>query len=61
MSMHKPHRSKLAEYQILREQAQNEAARRTLNLQLESLTQKGLDTVIKRAFSTPNRKEKQTK
>ena len=50
-------RSKLAEYQILKEQAQNRAAENAVHLQLESLTQNGLDQVIKRAFSKLNRKE----
>ena len=57
MSRAKTTRSKLAEYQILREQAQNQAARCTLNLQLQSLTQSGLDQVIKQAFGKSNGKE----
>lgn len=51
-------RSKLAEYQILKEQAQNRAAANAVHLQLQTLTQSGLDQVIKRAFSKLNRKEK---
>jgi ribosomal protein L28 len=50
MSKHKSRRSKLANYQELRYLAQNEAARCTLNLQLQTLTQTGLDQVIKQAF-----------
>jgi hypothetical protein len=57
MSRTKTTRSKLAEYQILKEQAQNQAARCTLNLQLQTLTQSGLDKAIKRAFGTPNGKD----
>jgi hypothetical protein len=57
MNRTKTTRSKLAEYQILKEQAQNQAAN-AVHLQLESLTQNGLDQVIKRAFSKLNRKEK---
>ena len=57
MSNRKSRRSKLAEYQILREQAQNQAARCTLNLQLQTLTQSGLDEAIKRAFGTSNGKD----
>ncbi len=57
MSHQKSRRSKLAEYQILREQAQNRAAANAVHVQLESLTQKGLDAVIERAFK-PSRKEK---
>jgi hypothetical protein len=57
MSKHKSRRSKLAEYQILREQAQNQAAKCTLNLQLQTLTQSGLEQVIKRAFGEAKRKE----
>jgi hypothetical protein len=51
MSKHKSRRSKLAEYQILKEQAQNRAAANAVHVQLESLTQAGLDQVIKRAFA----------
>jgi hypothetical protein len=58
MSRTKTTRSKLAEYQILKEQAQNRAAANAVHIQLESLTQNGLDQVIKRAFSKLNRKEK---
>ena len=58
MSRTKTTRSKLAEYQILKEQAQNRAAANAVHIQLESLTQNGLDQVIKRAFITFNRKEK---
>jgi len=57
MSKHKSRRSKLAEYQILREQAQNQAAKCTLNLQLQSLTQSGLDQVIKQAFGKAEKSE----
>lgn len=57
MSRTKTTRSKLAEYQILKEQAQNRAAANAVHLQLESLTQNGLDQVIKRAFLELNRKE----
>jgi hypothetical protein len=53
MSRAKTTRSK----QILREQAQNQAARCTLNLQLQSLTQSGLDQVIKQAFGKSNGKK----
>jgi hypothetical protein len=58
MSRAKTNRSKLANYQELRYLAQNQAARCTLNLQLQSLTQSGLDEAIKRAFGKPSRKEK---
>jgi hypothetical protein len=57
MSRTKTTRSKLAEYQILREQAQNRAAANALHLQLQTLTQAGLDEVIKRAFGKSNGKE----
>jgi len=57
MSKHKSRRSKLAEYQILKEQAQNRAAANAVHVQLESLTQAGLDEVIKRAFGKSNGKE----
>jgi hypothetical protein len=58
MSRTKTTRSKLANYQELRYLAQHQAARCTLNLQLQSLTQSGLDQVIKRAFGKSNGKEK---
>ncbi len=58
MSRAKTNRSKLAEYQILKEQAQNLAAANALHLQLQTLTQAGLDQVIERAFGKPCRKEK---
>ncbi len=58
MNNQKSRRSKLAEYQILKEQAENRAAANAVHLQLESLTQNGLDQVIKRAFGKPSRKEK---
>jgi hypothetical protein len=51
MNNQKSRRSKLAEYQILKEQAQNRAAANAVHIQLESLTQAGLDQVIKRAFA----------
>jgi ribosomal protein L28 len=57
MSKHKSRRSKLANYQELRYLAQNEAASCTLNLQLQTLTQSGLDQVIKRAFGTQQKGE----
>jgi hypothetical protein len=57
MSKHKSRRSKLAEYQILREQAQNRAAANAVHIQLESLTQNGLDQVIKRAFAKAQKSE----
>jgi ribosomal protein L28 len=57
MSRHKSRRSKLANYQELRYLAQNEAASCTLNLQLQTLTQSGLDQVIKRAFEASNGKD----
>lgn len=57
MSNRKSRRSKLAEYQILKEQAQNQAARCTLNLQLQTLTQSGLDEAIKRAFGKAKGKD----
>lgn len=50
-------RSKLAEYQILKEQAQNRAAANAVHLQLQTLTQSGLDKAIKRAFGTFNGKD----
>jgi len=59
MSNQKSRRSKLAEYKILREQAQNRAAANAVHIQLESLSQNGLDQVIKRSFSKLNRKEKE--
>lgn len=57
MSRTKTTRSKMAHYQELRYLAQNQAASNTLNLQLESLTQSGLDKAIKRAFGTSNGKD----
>ena len=57
MNNQKSRRSKLAEYQILKQQAQTRAAANAVHVQLESLTQKGLDAVIERAFK-PSRKEK---
>jgi hypothetical protein len=57
MSNQKSRRSKLAEYQILREQAQNLAAANAVHIQLESLTQNGLDQVIKRAFAKAQKSE----
>ncbi len=59
MSNRKTRRSKFAEYQILREQAQNRAAANAVHLQLESLTQNGLDQIIARAFAEPNRNGKE--
>ena len=50
MNNQKSRRSKLAEYQILKEQAQNRAAANAVHIQLESLSQNGLDQVIKQAF-----------
>lgn len=58
MSNPKTRRSKLAEYQILREQAQNRAAANAVHIQLQTLTQSGLDEAIKRAFGKANGKEK---
>jgi hypothetical protein len=57
MSNQKSRRSKLAEYQILREQAQNRAAANAVHIQLQTLTQSGLEQVIKRAFGEAKRKE----
>jgi hypothetical protein len=57
MSKHKSRRSKLAEYQILKEQALNRAAANAVHLQLESLTQAGLDQVINRAFAKAKKSE----
>lgn len=57
MSRTKTTRSKLAEYQILKEQAQNRAAANAVHLQLESLTQSGLDEAIKRALGKAKGKE----
>lgn len=57
MSNPKTRRSKLAEYQILREQAQNRAAANAVHIQLQTLTQSGLDKAIKRAFGTSNGKD----
>ncbi len=51
MSRTKTTRSKLAE------QAQNRAAANALHLQLQTLTQAGLDQVIKRAFGTQQKGE----
>ena len=59
MSNPKSRRSKLAEYQILKEQAQNRAAANSVHIQLESLTQNGLDQIIARAFAKPNRNGKE--
>jgi len=58
MSKQKSRRSKLAEYQILKEQVQNRAAANAVHVQLQTLTQSGLDEAIKRAFGKPSRKEK---
>jgi hypothetical protein len=57
MNRAKTNRSKLAEYQILKEQAQNRAAANAVHLQLETLTQNGLDQVIKRAFAKAQKSE----
>jgi hypothetical protein len=51
MNRHKSNRSRMCDYQIMRERAQQDAAAHTLNLQIESLTQDGLAKVLKRAFA----------
>jgi hypothetical protein len=54
---HRKHRRSCnAEYEMQRELAQQAAAMNTLNLQLENLTQDGLDRVVKRAFEKVEQK-----
>lgn len=57
MSRTKTTRSKMAHYQELRYLAQNQAARCTLNIQLQTLTQSGLDEAINRALGKAKGKE----
>lgn len=57
MSRHpKANRSRMSEYQIQRELAQQTAAERTLQIQIDSLTQQGLAKIVERAFDSASRK-----
>ena len=48
----KRHRNRNAEYDMLREMAEQSAAMDSLHFQLDSLTQEGIARVVKRAFES---------
>ncbi len=52
MSSHKANRSRMAEYQIMRDLAEQSSAMETLNITLDALDQEGIAKVVRRAFES---------